>query len=52
MDYAALIIVSGFAASVFYHYIAGVYFNLDFPYTSFLATPAKFTDFFDPYTCF
>jgi len=50
IDCAALIILSGFVASVVYHYIMAMYLNLGFPHSSFMATPvARFSDFTYPY---
>jgi|APSaa5957512622_1039677.scaffolds.fasta_scaffold42784_2 hypothetical protein len=67
IELVSLILLIGFVAAVFFHYILGAYFNLGHPYNSFLFTPAdKFNDFFNsirmwyqylvlepnPYTCY
>jgi hypothetical protein len=46
-DIAAAIILVGFVIAVFSHYILGFYFNLKYPFNTFLFFPDdKFTDFF------
>lgn len=50
INLAAFIIVSGFAFSVFYHYISGPYLGLGYPLNTFLFSPDdRFNDFFLPY---
>ena len=50
INLAAFIIVSGFAFSVFYHYISSQYLGLGYPFNSFLVYPDdRFNDFFHPY---
>lgn len=42
----ALIILTGFSAAVFYHYVLGAYLGLGYPYNTFLFNPQdKFMDF-------
>lgn len=50
-DIFAVIIVVGFALSVFYHYVLSNYFGLNYyPYNTFLFSPGdKFNDFFNIY---
>ena len=46
----ATIILTGFVASVFFHYFLGVYQNMPYPYNTFLFLPIdKFNDFFNFY---
>ena len=41
------IILIGFVASLFFHYLKGVYLNLPYPHNTFLFRPDdKFADFF------
>ncbi len=43
-----LLVLSGFALSVFFHYTLGVYRALGYPYNTFLYTPSlHFSDFYD-----
>ncbi len=49
LDILCLIIVVGFAIAVFFHHAMAAYFNLGYPYNTFLFRPDhRFNDFFDP----
>ncbi len=44
------LVLAGFTAAVFFHYTAGGFGNLRFPWTTFLCWPPhQFSDFFDTY---
>lgn len=46
----ATIILTGFVASVFFHYFLGVYQNMPYPHNTFLFLPSdRFNDFFNFY---
>jgi hypothetical protein len=48
---ASLIITIGFAFSIIYHYVSGMYLKLSYPFNSFLFRPDDlFMDFIWPYT--
>jgi len=45
------VVLAGFAASVFFHYIKAFYMQLPYPHNTFLLPPSdRFNDFFNPYT--
>jgi hypothetical protein len=45
-----LIILTGFVAAVYYHFIIGAYCHWTYPYNTFLFSPIDaFNDFFNPY---
>jgi len=51
IDIATAVIVSGFTASVFFHYINAVYLKLPYPHNTFLFLPQVcFSDFWNVFT--
>jgi Glycosyltransferase family 87 len=48
--YLSVVILVGFAAAVFFHYVLGAYLALPYPYDTFLFRPTdRFNDFFNMY---
>ena len=50
IHYLSAIVLIGFVAAIFFHYIMGVYLGLPYPYNTFLFIPQdRFNDFFNMY---
>jgi Glycosyltransferase family 87 len=46
----SFVVLAGFCLAIVYHYILGIYWQMGYPYNTFLCNPqVKFTDFFNLY---